>query len=291
VLRTIKWRCTYCGNAIPWPIPPADLGLRDGEVPAAGRPFPYERCTCGYGKFVVAEGDGAEKATGAAPNGIGLTEATRRKIEGARYHRIPLAKIHPNPKQPRKFFDAEALRALADSIKAVGLLEDILVRPSGDGYEIVLGERRWRASQLAGVPEISAKIADLSDDEVRVISLTENLHREDLTGVEEAFSFKAYVDQGKQLTEIGSGFGGMEKRVAEKLKLLNSHYYVQFQEERIERLQQLVDALRDQARAHANGRYEARVVPTAELEARLAEGFDVAAVLPDGRVAIRRRMS
>lgn len=289
----LRFRCTFCGSVIPWEIPPADLALGEAESAVPGRLYPYEKCSCGYGRFVEAESPSAPPAAGGPLTGdgrVGISTSTREKVDRARYERLPIEKVHPNPKQPRKFFDGEALRGLADSIARIGLLEDILVRPDGAEYEIVLGERRWRASRIACLATIPAKVAALDDGEARLISLTENVHREDLTGVEEAFSFKAYVDEGRRLTEVGAAFGGMEQRVAERLKMLNSHYYVRFQEERIERLQGIVETLRERLRQSANGRYEARIVELERLEAHLADGFDVAAVLPDGRVAVRRRV-
>ncbi len=295
MIKVDQYRCTYCRAVIPWPITPDDLGLQPGEQPQAGHLYPYEKCYCGWGKFVVYERSGPHEAAGdgvsSPPDGATVATATRAKVENARYERLPVAMVRPNPRQPRKFFDAEALRGLAESIKKIGLLEDILVRPREDGtYEIVLGERRWRASQLAGIESIPAKVVDLTDEEARLIALTENIHREDLTKVEEAFSFKSFVDEGKQLTTVGDYLGGMEKRVAERLKTLNSHYYVRFQEERIEQLQRMVETLRERLKMHELGRFEAKLVSQEELAAHLAEGFDVAAVLPNGQIAVRRRM-
>jgi ParB/RepB/Spo0J family partition protein len=286
-----QFRCTYCQALIPWAVESGHLGLKASEQPSHGQLYPYDRCACGYGKFVVFEAPGqqAESANGLAAT---LVERTYGRVLAARYARLPVATVRPNPKQPRKFFDAEALRGLAESIKTVGLLEDILVRPVESAmYEIVLGERRWRASQLAGVDTISAKVVDLDDQEVRLIALTENIHREDLTNVEEAFSFKAYVDEGRLQTDVGHQLGGMQQRVAERLKTLNSHYYVRYQEERIAELQRILETLREQVKVQSVGRYEAVLVAADKLTNHLAEGFEVAAALPDGRFAVRRRIA
>ncbi len=94
--------------------------------------------------------------------------------------------ISPNPNQPRKHFDDAALMELAESIKQVGLLNPILVRPIGDRFEIVHGERRWRACKLAGLETIRAEVRELDDETSFLVSFTENLQRYDLSPIEEA---------------------------------------------------------------------------------------------------------
>lgn len=282
-----QFRCTNCQSAIPWAIDPVELGLAAGEEPRNGGIYPYERCFCGNGKFVVYEGSEA-----AADRGTTLPAVrTRHKIEHARYARLDIDAVQPNPRQPRRFFEAEGLRGLAESIKTIGHLEDILVRPRDDHYELVLGERRWRATRLAGLPQIPAKIVELDDEETRAISIVENIHRENLTNVEEAFAFKSYVDQGYLLGEVGDNFGGMRDRVADRLKTLNSNYYVKFQAERIGELEQTVDRLQQRLRESAQARYDAKVVAAGELVDYVREGFEVAVALPDGSYVVRRRIS
>jgi ParB family chromosome partitioning protein len=107
---------------------------------------------------------------------------------------LPLEKITPNPKNPRKVDMNEAARELVASVKEKGVLQPIIVRPKGTGYEIVAGERRWRAAAAAELATIPAIVRDLTDDEAFDIMTVENLQREDLTEAEEARSFKAYVD-------------------------------------------------------------------------------------------------
>lgn len=279
------FRCTYCGVAIPWTIPHEDLGIGQADEPEHGELYPYHKCYCGYGKFVRYEVEPAASGPGAADGQE--QNRTAGKVASARYERIPLDKIEPNPSQPRRFFDAEALRGLATSIKKVGLLEDILVRPHGESYQLVMGERRWRASQLAGVADISAKVVDLDDEEVRMLAITENVHRENLSAVEEAFSFKSYVDDGALITDLGSEFGGMGDRIAERLKVLNSHHYIEFQQERINELTRLVEQLREHA---VVGRvsYDARIASTDEVVGLVEDGFDVVAPLADGQFIMRR---
>lgn len=276
-----SFRCTYCESLIPWRLTEEDVGIEPGAEFRPGAIYPYPGCPCGYGRFVqcVSESD-----TAVEPAPVDGSVAV--KLAAARYDELPVALVRPNPRQPRRFFDSKALTGLADSIRTVGLLEDILVRPVGDEYEIVLGERRWRATQLAGRPTIRAKIVDLTDDEVRDIAITENIHREDLTPVEEAFSFKQYVDGGDGIADVGRRFGGMSERVAERLKLLNSHSYIEYQHQRITELLQTVERLR--AARDTKKRYEALVVSEDELTDRLADGFDVVARLADGTFALRR---
>ena len=103
---------------------------------------------------------------------------------------IDITKLEPNHGQPRKHFDEEALAELADSIRQFGLLQPILVQSRGAHYEIIAGERRWRAAKRAGLTEIPVIIKDLSDLEIIEISLIENIQREDLNPIEEARAYK-----------------------------------------------------------------------------------------------------
>src|SRR5262249_20710028 len=157
----------------------------------------------------------------------------RARVAAARHAAVPLAQIRPSPFQPRRFFDMDALRGLAASIAEIGLLQDVLVRPVGETYELVLGERRWRACQLAGGPDIPVKIVQLSDAEARRLTMVENVQRQDLTAVEEALAFKGYVDEGKQAQEVGAALGGLQEHVAARLKVLNSQLYINHLEQQI----------------------------------------------------------
>ncbi|MBR4830927.1 MAG: ParB/RepB/Spo0J family partition protein [Bacilli bacterium] len=107
---------------------------------------------------------------------------------------LDLNELRPNPYQPRKKFDEEALNELADSIKEHGVFQPIIVKKSIKGYEIVAGERRYRASKMLGLEKIPAIIKDFTDDEMMQISLLENLQRENLTSIEEAKAYKAIID-------------------------------------------------------------------------------------------------
>jgi ParB/RepB/Spo0J family partition protein len=282
---TIQFRCTFCQAIIPWQISKQEVGLKPEEEFQGDTMYSYEKCNCGWSKFILCQKAGDELSPArptAKPDGT-----VRSVVENAKYGKIPVDQIDPNPYQPRKFFDAEALRSLSESIQSVGLLEDIVLRPVGDRYQIILGERRWRACTLAGCQTINAKIVELDDDAVRVISITENIHREDLTKVEEAFAFKEYVDEGKQLSEVGQLLGRMGDRVAERLKILNTHNYIQYQEERIVSLQEMVDHLRTQIDHDSDNSVKSLVVGVGDVTKYLNQGYDIVAALDADHIIIR----
>ena len=109
--------------------------------------------------------------------------------------KLKIMDIEPNRDQPRKIFDEDALAELADSIAKHGVIQPLLVRPMPDGsYQLVAGERRWRASRMAGLTEVPVVIKELSDDEAMALALIENLQREDLNAIEEAQGIKALMD-------------------------------------------------------------------------------------------------
>lgn len=107
---------------------------------------------------------------------------------------IPVGDIRPNPYQPRKSFDKEALDELATSIRNYGVFQPIIVKKSIKGYDLIAGERRLRASKLAGLETIPAIVKDFSDDEMREIALLENLQRENLSSIELAWAYKGIID-------------------------------------------------------------------------------------------------
>ncbi len=115
-----------------------------------------------------------------------INQATKEEIE-----EIPLDEIRPNPYQPRKTFDEESLEELKESIKEHGLIQPIIVKRSIKGYEIIAGERRARASRLAGLKTIKAIVKDYNDDEMMQIAILENLQRENLNAIEEAEAYRA----------------------------------------------------------------------------------------------------
>ena len=108
---------------------------------------------------------------------------------------IPLERLSANPFQPRAEFDAEKLEELAESIKLHGVLQPVVVRRFGDGYQIIAGERRWRAAQMAGLKAIPAVVRELDDAGMIQVALIENLQREDLNPIEEAAAYRKLMDE------------------------------------------------------------------------------------------------
>jgi ParB family chromosome partitioning protein len=135
---------------------------------------------------------------------------------------IPLAEIRPNPYQPRKTFDEESIRELAESIRQHGVIQPIIVRNAVKGYEIIAGERRFRASQLVGNPTIPAVVRDFSDQQVMEIALIENLQREDLNAIELAQAYQSIMEKF-QLTqeELSLKVGKSRSHIANFLRLLS----------------------------------------------------------------------
>ena len=151
---------------------------------------------------------------------------TLMESESDREHKISTLKISlvdPKSDQPRKYFDKEALEELAESIRENGLLQPILVREYGAGrYQIIAGERRFRASKLAELTEIPAIILDKSDKEVAQIALIENLQREDLNPIEEAMAFKALKDEYDMTQEdLSFKLGKSRSAIANSIRLLD----------------------------------------------------------------------
>ena len=108
---------------------------------------------------------------------------------------VKITKVEPNREQPRKNFDEDTLQELADSIKQFGLLQPILVQDRKDYYEIIAGERRWRAAKLAGLKEVPVIIRNYTEQEIMEISLIENIQREDLNPIEEAIAYKRLIEE------------------------------------------------------------------------------------------------
>lgn len=134
---------------------------------------------------------------------------------------IEIEKIKPGHYQPRVFFDNESLAQLVDSIREKGLIQPILVRPHGDGYEIIAGERRWRAAQLANLRVIPVIIREYNDNEALEIALIENIQREDLNVIEEAMAYKRLMEQFSYTQEkVAKSVGKSRSHVANILRLL-----------------------------------------------------------------------
>ena len=134
---------------------------------------------------------------------------------------LALIEIDPNPNQPRRVFDEEALKELAASIKSSGVIQPILVRPMGNRYVIIAGERRWRASRLAGLTTIPAVVRDVERQKLYEMALIENLQREDLNPLEEARAIYGYMDQyGLTQEEAAEILGKSRSALANSLRLL-----------------------------------------------------------------------
>jgi ParB family transcriptional regulator, chromosome partitioning protein len=142
---------------------------------------------------------------------------------GAYFDEIPVGSITPNPRQPRQVFDEEALEELAASIGVVGLLQPVVVRRIMPGhYEIVMGERRWRACQLAGLAQIPAIVRETSDDDMLRDALIENLHRQQLNPLEEAAAYQQLLDDFSAThEELARRVGRSRPHISNTIRLLN----------------------------------------------------------------------
>ncbi|MFC4512151.1 ParB/RepB/Spo0J family partition protein [Streptomyces ehimensis] len=144
---------------------------------------------------------------------------------------LKMSQVHRNPNQPREHFDPAALEELKNSILRYGMLQDIVVRPDNErgGYEIVAGERRWRAHQLAGKKTIRAKILTVTDELAQFkASMSENITREDMTPFEEAHGFQRVLDEeeGASVESVAKDFSKSTQYVTMRLALLDLHYDV-----------------------------------------------------------------
>lgn len=159
--------------------------------------------------------------------GRGLSAILAVSEEGAasgdELRELPVELIVPNPNQPRRHFDEAALQALADSLQSRGVLQPVLVRPvAGGTYELVAGERRWRASKLAGLEQIPALVRERDDAQALEVALIENMAREDLNPVEEARACAALVEElGLTREEVGRRVGRSRVAVSNLLRLLD----------------------------------------------------------------------
>ena len=135
--------------------------------------------------------------------------------------KLKISEIEPNKKQPRKTFNEEALNALAESIIEHGIVEPLVVRSYGDGYQIVAGERRWRAAKIAGLKEVPVRIMELSDEQTMQIALIENLQREDLNPIEEALGYQQLIDTfDMKQEEVAKKVGKARSSITNSLRLL-----------------------------------------------------------------------
>lgn len=163
----------------------------------------------------------AKKQSGLG-KGLGALLLENSTEEMVSSNTLPINEIIPNKDQPRKTFDEGSLQELAESIKQHGVLQPLLVRPlTTGGYQLVAGERRWRASRIAELKEVPVVIKDLSDTETMEIAIIENLQREDLNPIEEAEGLQALIDKcGFTQEEVATSVGKSRPAIANSLRLL-----------------------------------------------------------------------
>ena len=171
---------------------------------------------------------GLGKGLGALIGTPSVATPTDAAVSGERVHRINLASIAPSALQPRKDFGREALQELIDSIRQHGIIQPLIVRQVGPRFELIAGERRWRAAQEIGLTEVPALIRSASNLEVLELSLIENLQRADLNPIEEAQGYARLANEfGMRQEDIALKVGRSRATVANALRLLDLHPQVQ----------------------------------------------------------------
>ncbi|MDE5576886.1 MAG: ParB/RepB/Spo0J family partition protein [Oscillospiraceae bacterium] len=188
--------------------------------------------------------------------------------EGGDTHTLRISEIEPNRKQPRQDFDEAAIAELADSIRQHGLIQPIVVRPMEDGYQIVAGERRWRACRMLGMSEVPVVIKELSDEETAQIALIENIQRQDLNPVEEAAAYRALMDEyGMTQEAVSKAVGKSRSAIANSVRLLN-----------------LPDEIVEMLRKGQLSAGQAKAIASANSEEDMLE---IAKLAADGKVTVR----
>jgi ParB family transcriptional regulator, chromosome partitioning protein len=162
----------------------------------------------------------------AAPARRGLGRGLEVLIGGAanaELTHLPVETIHPNPRQPRKRHDAEAAHGLADSVRVQGVIQPVVVRPRlAGGFELIAGERRWRAAREAGLPTVPAIVRDADDRDSLLLALVENVARENLSPVEEARACALLIDEfGLSLGDVSERVGRSKPSVSNRMRLLD----------------------------------------------------------------------
>ncbi|HMG46961.1 MAG TPA: ParB/RepB/Spo0J family partition protein [Allosphingosinicella sp.] len=175
-------------------------------------PFPTRKRPSGLGRGLSSLlGEAAQEASVAPGDG-----------RSGSVQMVPIASIEPHPGQPRRIFQEESLVELAASIQARGVIQPIVVRPHGHRFQIVAGERRWRAAQRARLHEIPAIVRAFSEEETLEVALVENIQREDLNAIEEAQAYRRLVeDYGHTQEELGRIVHKSRSHVANLLRLLD----------------------------------------------------------------------
>jgi ParB family chromosome partitioning protein len=200
--------------------PPSNAAVATEEAPADSPPAPTQFS-------VPAEHAPAQRPeeppAAAAPRRADRDPQELAPVPGARFAELPVSAIEPNAKQPRHVFDEEALEELKTSIREVGLLQPIVVRELGDGrYELVMGERRWRAAQAVGKETIPAIVRDTRDDAMLRDALLENIHRANLNPLEEAAAYQQLLEEfGATHEELARRIGRSRPQISNTIRLLN----------------------------------------------------------------------
>ena len=159
---------------------------------------------------------------------VSRSSKSKKKAEPEKELTLPIDKIEPNPDQPRNQFDEDTLQELSDSIKQYGMLQPILVTPKDDFYEIIAGERRWRAAKLAGLNEVPVMIRKYNENEVVEIALIENIQRDNLNPIEEAFAYKRLLEEfNLKQDEVAERVSKSRTAVTNSMRLLKLDERVQ----------------------------------------------------------------
>lgn len=166
--------------------------------------------------------EGPDAGVGRPLEGAQIEDSGLKPVEGAYFAELPLTQIRPNHVQPRQVFDEEAMDELVHSVKEIGLLQPVVVRRTGaEDYELVMGERRWRASQRAGLSTIPAIVRETDDTDMLRDALLENLHRSQLNPLEEASAYQQLLeDFGCTHEELASRIGRSRPQISNTLRLL-----------------------------------------------------------------------
>ena len=193
--------------------------------------------------------------------GRGLDALIPASSEAQRARELPLTAIEPNPQQPRKSFGPDQSAELAQSIREHGILQPLLVRQlSGGRYQLVAGERRWRAAELAGLERVPVVVVDVPDRDMLTLALVENLQREDLNPIDQAVAFQYLIDAGLTQAQVAERIGKSRSAVANSVRLL-----------------QLPEDLRAEVAAGRLGEGHARALLGAPPELRVQLAGDVIA--------------
>ncbi|KHL04360.1 ParB/RepB/Spo0J family partition protein [Sinomonas humi] len=198
-------------------------GVSEGSEAGTGKSADVDASKSGSaagGRSKTHSSQGASSADGEGADELDLVE-----VPGAQFAELPVTSIHPNRKQPRSVFDEDEMAELVHSVREIGVLQPIVVRKSTDlgseSYEIVMGERRWRAVQQAGLETIPAIIRDTSDDDLLRDALLENLHRSQLNPLEEAAAYQQLLeDFGTTHEELADRIGRSRPQVSNTIRLL-----------------------------------------------------------------------